>query len=160
MKPILSMFFVLIVTFLFAAGSSWGQDGSKVNIEILAEKVKADKKLVVAMNLDLSAKEAKGFWPVYDSYQGDLEHVNQRLGQLLSDYADAYNTGSVSNATAEKLIKEWIHAEAEEMKLRVEMVNKLAKVVPATKAARYLQIENKIRAVVRFALADNVPLVY
>lgn len=160
MKQVLSMFSFLIVTCLFAGGATWAQEAAKADMAILLEKVKADKKLVVAMNLELSDKEAKDFWPVYDSYQDDLEHVNKRLGQLLSDYADAYNIGTVSNETAEELIREWIHAEAEEMKLRVATVNKLAKVIPAKKAARYLQIENKIRSLIRFALADKVPLVY
>jgi len=72
-------------------------------MEILLEKVKADKKLVVAMNLNLSEEEAEGFWPVYDSYQADLEHVNQRLGQLVSDYADAYNSASISEPTNHSL---------------------------------------------------------
>ncbi len=129
-------------------------------MEILAAKVKADKKLVVAMNMNLSDAESEAFWPVYDAYQADLEHVNQRLGQLVSDYAQAYNSGSISNETAGKLIKEWLRAEAEEMKLRVANVKRLAKVLPAKKVARYLQIENKIRALIRFGLAAEVPLVY
>ncbi|NKB80512.1 MAG: hypothetical protein GKS05_01160 [Nitrospirales bacterium] len=148
------------VTSLCLVSPSLGQKPANVNMEILAEKVKADKKLVVAMNMNLSDKEAKSFWPVYESYQSDIEHVNQRLGQLVSDYANAFNSGSISNDTAGKLIKEWLHAEAEEMRIRVANVKKLAKVLPATKVARYLQIENKIRAVLRFQLAAGVPLVY
>ena len=111
MKPILSVLSVLILACLFAGGATWAQDASNANMEILLEKVKADKKLVVAMNLEMSDKEAKEFWPVYESYQADLEHVNKRLGQLLSDYADAYNSGHVSNEKAEELIKEWIYDE-------------------------------------------------
>jgi hypothetical protein len=32
-------------------------------------------------------------------------------------------------------------------------------VIPLKKVARYLQIENKIRAIVKYELADAVPLV-
>jgi hypothetical protein len=32
-------------------------------------------------------------------------------------------------------------------------------VLPATKVARYLQIENKIRSIVKFELAAQIPLV-
>ncbi len=46
------------------------------------------------------------------------------------------------------------------MKLKVATVKKLAKVLPAKKVARYLQIENKIRALILFGLAADVPLVY
>jgi hypothetical protein len=33
------------------------------------------------------------------------------------------------------------------------------RIPPATKVARYLQIENKIRAVIKYELADGIPLV-
>src|SRR5690242_12598893 len=61
------------------------------NMQILAEKIKADKKLVVAHNMQLSDAEAKKFWPLYDAYQKELEGINKRTGQLIVDYADAYN---------------------------------------------------------------------
>jgi len=154
-------FMVLLVTIsLFFLSPAMGQEAATNNMEILAQKVKADKKLVVAMNMNLSDAESEGFWPVYDSYQADLEHVNQRLGRLVSTYAAAYNSGAISDETAGKLIKEWLHAEAEELKLRVANVKQLAKVLPAKKVARYLQIENKIRALIRFGLAAEVPLVH
>lgn len=151
---------LLAATLLLLTSPLLAQEASNANMEILAEKVKADKKLVVAMNMNLSDAESEGFWPVYDSYQADLKKVNQRLGQLVADYAKAYNSGSISDETAGKLIKEWLKAEAEEMKLRVANVKQLAKVLPAKKVARYLQIENKIRALIRFGLAAEVPLVY
>jgi len=151
---------LVTATILFLVSPVLAQEASNANMEILAQKIKADKKLVVAMNMNLSDAEAKGFWPVYNDYQADLQKVNQRLGALISDYADAYNSGSISDKTAGKLIKEWLHVEAEEMKLRVANVKKLAKVLPAQKVMRYLQIENKIRALIRFGLAAEVPLVY
>jgi hypothetical protein len=160
MKIALRMAIIITLATLLPMMSANAQEAGTTNMDILAQKVKADKKLVVAMNLNLDDAESKAFWPIYDSYQADLENVNQRLGKLISDYADAYNSGSVSNEIAAKLITEWIHLEAEEMKLRVENVKKLAQAVPAKKVAQYLQIENKIRALIRFGLAANVPLVY
>jgi hypothetical protein len=38
-------------------------------------------------------------------------------------------------------------------------VPKLNKALPAAKTVRYIQIENKIRALVNMELADNIPLV-
>jgi hypothetical protein len=45
------------------------------------------------------------------------------------------------------------------VKLKRSYVPKLEKVLPGIKVARYLQIENKIRAVVRHDLAAEIPLV-
>ncbi len=49
--------------------------------------------------------------------------------------------------------------EQAEAKLKGSYVPKLGKVLPVKKVARYLQIENKIRALVRYGLAAQVPLV-
>lgn len=129
------------------------------NMQILAEKIKADKKLVVAANMQLTENEAKGFWPVYDAYQKDLRKLNQRLARVIKNYADAYNKGSVSDQTAKKLINEAISIEDSEVKLKRSYLPKLEKVLPGMKVARYIQVENKIRALIRYELAANIPLV-
>ena len=46
------------------------------------------------------------------------------------------------------------------MVLKREYADKIGKVLPATKTARYIQIENKIRAVIKMELAKQIPLVY
>ena len=47
---------------------SFAQDKRADNMEILRDKIKADKKLVVATNMELTESEAKNFWPIYDQY--------------------------------------------------------------------------------------------
>ena len=110
------------------------------DMQILAQKIKADKKLVVAANMQLTEEEAKGFWPVYEAYQKDLQGINQRLMGAIKNYANAYNKGPVSDEAAKKLINETIAIEDAEVKLKRSYVPKLEKVVPGMKVARYLQI--------------------
>jgi hypothetical protein len=47
---------------------SLAQDKPADNMQILRDKIKADKKLVVATNMELTETVAKGFWPIYDEY--------------------------------------------------------------------------------------------
>lgn len=135
-------------------------EADKQNIEILRQKIKADKKLLVSQNMQLTDAEAKGFWPVYDAYQKDLQAINEKLMKTIVAYADAYNKGSVADDTAKKLMNEAFAIEEEELKLKRSYMPKLEKVLPAGKAVRYMQIENKIRSVVKIELAANIPLVY
>ena len=128
-------------------------------MEILRQKIKADKKLVVAENLMLSDAEGAAFWPVYDAYQKDLQQINQRLTAVILAYADAYNKGPVTNDVAKKLLDEALTIDQAEAKLKSTYVPKVLAVLAATKAARYIQIENKIRAVIRYELAEGIPLV-
>ena len=151
---------VLVLSFLFV-GSVQAQEATQMNMEILKEKVKADKKLIVATNMNLTDAEAKNFWPLYDGYQKELDQINQRLMTTIKGYADAFNAGKgeISDDTAKKLMTEALAVEESEVKLRQSYAAKLGKALPATKVARYLQIENKIRAIVKFELASQIPLV-
>jgi Spy/CpxP family protein refolding chaperone len=141
------------------AGAAMPQTTGTADMEILRQKIKADKKLVVAENLKLTDAEATAFWPVYDAYQKDLQGINQRLTAAILAYADAYNKGPVSNETAKKLLDETVAIDEAEVKLKSASVPKVLAVLPATKAARYIQIENKIRALVRYEMAAGIPLI-
>jgi hypothetical protein len=133
---------------------------SDTNMEILKQKLKADKKLLVASNMELTDAEAKQFWPIYDSYQKDLEGVNQHLGKTIMEYAETFNKGTVPNDKAKKLMGEALSIEDQEIKLKRSLAEKLEKVIPATKVARYIQIETKIRSLIKYEMAQQIPLVY
>lgn len=143
-----------------AMPSALAQDKpSDANMQILRDKVKADKKLLVAANMELTEAEAQKFWPIYDAYQKDLRDINERLGKTILAYADAYNNKSLTDAQAKKLTDEAIAIEEDEVKLRKTYAVKLNQALPAKKAARYLQIESKVRAALRYEMADGIPLV-
>jgi len=157
------MWALFIVTVLMAAvmafpTSALTQDKPTDNMQILREKIKADKKLVVAANMDLTESEAKGFWPVYEDYQKDLAAINQRIFKLIESYAADYRASTLTDEKAKKLIDELVAIEQAEAGLKTSSVPKLRKVLPEKKVARYLQIENKIRAAVKYELAAQVPL--
>jgi hypothetical protein len=147
------------VTMLGGAGVSVAQDKPADNMQILRDKIKADKKLLVALNMELSEPEAKAFWPIYEQYQKDLQKINQRIVGLLESYADDFRRKSLTNDKAKKLIDEAVAIEQAEAGLKSAYAPKLSKALPATKVVRYLQVENKIRAVVKYDLASGVPLV-
>jgi Spy/CpxP family protein refolding chaperone len=135
------------------------QNAGTTNMEILRQKVKADKKLLVAQNLNLTDEEAAAFWPVYDAYQIDLHEINQRMAAAINAYADAYNAGPVSNDAAKKLLDEALAIDEAELQMKKAAVPKVLAALPAMKAARYIQIESKIRALLRYELAASIPLV-
>ncbi len=154
--------FRLTTALVIAAGLAaplMAQSAGTTNMDILRQKIKADKKLVVAQNLNLTDAEGTAFWPVYDAYQKELQQINQRLAAGILAYADAYNKGPVTNDVAKKLLDESLAIEAAEATLKSAFVPKILAALPATKAARYIQIENKIRAAVRYELAAGIPLV-
>jgi hypothetical protein len=100
----------LIATFVLVV-PAWTQDKPANNLEIIHEKLKADKKLIVAKYMELTESEAKSFWPVYEDYQQDLQKINERLLNLLQSYAAEYRNKSLTDEKAKKLLDEWIALE-------------------------------------------------
>jgi len=160
---------VAVVVVLFGYGPlSMAQDKPADNMQILADKIRADKKLVVATNMELTEAEAKDFWPIYEQYQKDLQReqyqkdlqrINQRMANLLESYADDFRNKSLTDEKAKKLIDEALAIDRAEANLKSTYAPKLSKALPIRKVVRYLQIENKIRAVVKYEIASGVPLV-
>jgi hypothetical protein len=56
------------------------------------------------------------------------------------------------------LLADALAVDESEVKLQQSYAAKMGKVLPAAKVARYLQIENKIRAIVKFELAAQISL--
>jgi len=135
------------------------QDKPADNMQILRDKVKADKKLLVAANMELTESEAKGFWPVYEEYQKHLSAINHRIVSLIESYASEYEANTLTDEKAQKLTAELVAIGQAEGGLPISYLPKLSKVLPPKKVARYLQIEGKIRAAIKYELAANIPLV-
>ena len=123
------------------------------------ERVKTEKKAWIALNMDLTPSEAEAFWPVYEGYQKELHQINMRLTRFIETYAMHYRNNSLTDESARKLTEEWLAVDESDLKLRRAYASRLAKLLPARKVARYLQLEGRIHTQVRYELAANLPLV-
>jgi len=135
---------------------AFAQDKAADNMQIVLEKVRADKKLLVAENMQLTEAEGKAFWPVYEQYQNELFLLRVRTARLITDYANAQE--KMTNESARTLLDEYMTIESLGLMLRQIYLPEFRKVLPEVKVARYYQIENKIQAALLYELARNIPL--
>ncbi|HOD36194.1 MAG TPA: hypothetical protein PLR20_04075 [Syntrophales bacterium] len=156
MKKRLSAVIVFCVLFLFIVPVC-AQDKPADTNQLVREKIQADKKLLIAENMQLTELEAKAFWPVYESYQKEQGKIVDRAKILIDDYAKNYKT--MTDATAKKLLDDSIAIENDRLKLKKDYLPKFRKVLSEKKVARYYQLENKVFAVVSYELAQVIPLV-
>jgi hypothetical protein len=126
-------------------------------MQFVVEKLRADKRLLIAENMQLTEAEAEAFWPVYDQYQQELFLLRARTMKLINDYAGAYK--KMTNETAMTLIDEYMALETLGLILRQNYLPMFRGVLPAVKVFRYYQMENKINAVLMYELAANIPLI-
>ncbi len=148
---------MVLAVFVIGAATALAQDAPADNMQIVLEKVRADKKLLVAENMQLNEAEARAFWPVYERYQDELFLLRMRTVKLIRDYVAAYE--KMTDDTANKLLDEYMTIEKLGPKLRQAYLPKFRKVLSPVKTARYYQLENKIQAAVMYELARNIPLV-
>ena len=140
----------------FVSIPAFAQDKPADTMELVREKLRADKKLLVAEGMQLTETEAKAFWPVYDRYQGEFGKLFDRKIKLIQDYAKNYET--MSDEVAKKLLDEYMAIEGEYLKLRQSYLPKFSKVLSRKRVARYYQIENKVKAIMEYDMARQIPL--
>jgi hypothetical protein len=127
------------------------------NLTLLLDAIRANRKALIAANLNLTDQEAAKFWPVYDRYQKEINALQDRLVAVIQDYIA--NFSDLSNDKAMKLVNEYLSIEADRVKVRQSYVDEFAKTMPGRKVARFYQIENKMDAVTRYDLAATIPVV-
>ncbi|MEW6586223.1 MAG: hypothetical protein AB1442_11515 [Nitrospirota bacterium] len=142
---------------ILPASFAEAQDKPADNMDIIRDKVRADKKLMIAMNMELTETEAKAFWPVYEKYQNEWNDLAERTVRMIEDYAKSYNF--MTNEKAGKLLDEYLAIECDRTTLFKSYMPEFRKVLSDRKVARYYQIENKIQSVINYELAKQIPLV-
>ena len=147
--------FVLLVA-LMLSPMTFAQEAPADNMTILLEKIKADKKLLVAENMGLTEAEGKAFWPLYDAYQKELQDIQIKYGKIIERYAENYQ--KMTDEQAKSIVDDVLMMDGEHLKLRQSHLAKFRAAIPEVKVARFYQIENKIRAVVNYELAALIPL--
>lgn len=153
------------------AGPAWAQTETPAAVtpesdraEVMAamnalqDEVREGKRELIGKQMQLTDAEAAKFWPVYDAHQEALAAFNTRRMDNILAYAKAWNAGPIDDATADPLAKEALAIEKDEVDQMERTYGKARKAVGASKAVRYLQMESKIRALVRFEQAAEVPL--
>jgi len=126
-------------------------------IELVRGVLKLEKKAVVAEAMMLTSAESGPFWELYNEYELAVNKVQNKRVALIKDYAQ--NFGTMTDAKADELMKGHLAFQGELLKLKKSYYNKFKKILPTGKAAKFLQIDNKIEALVNAELALEIPVV-
>jgi Spy/CpxP family protein refolding chaperone len=134
------------------------QDNAAAIAELTAmqKAARTDKRALVAKTLDLTPAEAKKFWPIYDTLQRDLVSLNRDRNVALETLAN--RDRPPSNAYAKQVVNDLMSIEEQEIKAMRKASNAALRALPARKAARYIQLEQKLRAAQDYEIALAFPL--
>jgi len=126
-------------------------------VALARSDLKTQKAMLIAENLPMTEEEAAEFWPLHHDYEVELSKLNDQKLALIVRYADNYKT--MTDQEASELAKGSFDLEAKKTDLKRKYFQKFTKVIPATKAARFFQIENQVNLALDLRVAASLPLI-
>jgi len=135
-----------------AAASSIESD-----IELLRTDLKADKVDIVKEALHLDAAKSDAFWPVYRKYQAELDALGDKRLALIKDYAANYD--QMTDAKAKTMVKQALDLQTQRTALLKKHYGNFEKVLGSIEAAKLVQVEHLIQALIDVQMAAEMPLI-
>jgi hypothetical protein len=137
--------------------ASFAQDmTTSADEQILMKQVQTNKRGVYAEHLKMTDAESKAFWPIYDEYEAHLKKLDDRYMTMINDYAAKYDT--LTDAQAAKMLKERLSIDRKRLDLKIKYTDRIARVLPGTKALRFAQLESRIDNLMRRNIYSIIPL--
>jgi len=151
MKNVLS--FIVLLGITISAFSQTDND----YLEIARDVLKTEKKAAITEVMQLTESESQPFWNLYNEYQGKLYLVQNKRIAIIKDFAD--NFEQLSDEKADAIWLGVMQYNQELLKLEKMYYKKFKKILPAGKAARFFQAENKIETMIDAQLALEIPMI-
>jgi hypothetical protein len=160
----------LVVGALAGAGASFAQTPAPAtpqaadddraemfsDLELTRAAIQLRRQAIVTAAMELDAKEAEAFWPLYRDYRAAMGKVNDRYVKLIVTYLESFET--LTDAGASSLLNESMSIEQARTTVKTDFVPRFGKVIAARKVARFFQIDHKLDAVIAADMARLIPL--
>jgi hypothetical protein len=124
--------------------------------ELLISQIQTDKRAVVLSTLQLTDPQVQAFTPIYDDYQREMKDVFTRASAVIDKFAANY--GSMTDAAAKDIMKDFFKVRDDRNDLVEKYAKKLQKELPATKVLQWVQVENKLNALLDVEAAAAIPI--
>jgi len=131
MKKLFILLFVVISTFSFSQSESKSDKIETMKIAFLTNK------------LNLTAKEAQLFWPLYNEYNQKMETLRKAKKSEYDEIKSKNDTPTDKEIAA--YMEEVFSTKQKELDLQKEYYNKYIKILPMKKVAQLYQAENQFK---------------
>ena len=124
----------------------------------IIKQLQADKRVVMLDTLALKPDQLAKFTPIYDEYQAEMNKLYNDAAKLrnrlfVADY------GGMTNDESKAIQKAAFKLRHDRLNLLEKYAGKLDNQLPATKVFQFVQVENKVQALLDVAAAASIPIV-
>jgi hypothetical protein len=129
--------FRLFILFAFIGSSMAvaGQDGQQR--DKMKDKVKAQRVAYITQELELSETEAQKFWPIYNTYQSEIEQLRASL--------DLKPRRDMTDKEAEDMMLAMLDGRSREIDIQKKYIQKMKTAVSAKKIALLFKAEREFK---------------
>ena len=148
------LFSLLLLASLSTAASA--QTALDEQIQLVRQSAHTDRKIILMGNMSFTSDESANFWPAWNEYRAAVAANGDRTLALIKDFAANYE--NMSDQKASELMSDYFSIEMQNIVIKQKFSQEISKFMPALKAMRVIQIENKLDAAIDMKLASEIPL--
>jgi hypothetical protein len=137
-------------------GQALAQTTVRDDTELLISQIQTDKRAVVLTAMEMTDDQVRAFTPIYDKYQADMKKLSERAVEMLNKFAANY--GSMTDEAAKDILKEWLELRDERNAITKKYAKEMGRALPPTKVLQWVQIENKLNALLDVQAASVIPV--
>ena len=139
-------FFLTLIMLIFASTSLvFSQQGEKRGH--IKDKVKAQRAAYITQQLDLTEDESQKFWPIYNTYQSELEKVRSSIELKTND--------PITDKEAEDMMYAILENRTKEIEIQKKYIQKLKSAISSRKIAKLFRVEREFKEKVISHIRDR-----
>jgi hypothetical protein len=100
------------------------------------ERIKAMKVAYLTQELNMDAKLAEKFWPIYNQYECAKSDLHKK------EHFESENIENITEAEAEKMLTEFLNIEKEEYTVKKELYTQLKEIMSAREIIKLHKLES------------------
>lgn len=101
------------------------------------ERIRALKTAHITEGLNLTAKEAEKFWPVYNKFEEERRKLHRR------EHADIEEIECISEERANQMVKEYVQIEREDYLIKKKFFEELSSIFSAKRIIQLKKVEDE-----------------
>jgi hypothetical protein len=117
-----------------------------------SDRIESYKIAFITEKLDLTPKEAAAFWPVYNEYNELMKKIRDKSKERSRIYREKT---APTDHEAEKYITDHAASKHQEQELTKKYVGEFKKVLPVTKVAKLITLEQEFKMQLLRKLKDH-----
>lgn len=124
--------------------------------EMLVSQIQTDSRAVVLAAMNMTDAEVRAFTPIYDKYQAENKKLFAKMKDLIDKFAANY--GSMTDDAAKDIMKDSFKLREERAAVLKKYAKQMNQALPPAKVLQWVQIENKLNALLDAQAAAIIPL--